>query len=1855
MNFFDSTLGSYGTILAILYTEGHSRRKGISLRALFPDAGGRGIGRWFASAAAIFLLILAAGCPSSSGPPPIVEPGPPVLRATAERIALTPSFFPASTPPASLALEVKLRGDPYPASLHFEAEVRVDYVAPASVGTLTAAQSLQIAVDDLTGEGLYTGQISSGTLLDLPVSTGGTIRQRLLLLGAESVSLRLAGHILGSPQGTETPWAVTNTLDSSFPVPEIVSLSSAGLLPGNSGRITVSGHNLTDVALALFDGPEGLAASALDVESDSTASLTVEAASSAAAGARTLRLLGPGGLSPANALARFAVIDVSKPVILSVTLPAGSEGTPYSVQLSHSGGTGAVSWAFRSGSFPSGLSLTSGGLLSGTPSSAAAYVFDLSVRDQALNEDRRTFVLDIARPPSDGRDALSDPCDAFADAVITQENVSSPERATGAPDPAFGTLSGRQPAVVGLSPSQISLVSQLENGSFLVLDLGPEPCEWIQARSERAADAWLDVGGPYRPALLAWLSASPATLDRLVLASVPGVGSLGTGRFPLDAGADGSLYRYLTIALNDPAPARIDAVERLVNDILPPETAIAWTAVGEDGAVQPDGNDLLSMLTGDDSQGGADPLGRVASFDTILANLTEGETGDTVSVPSADGVSADYEPADLDDGSYELSAQAVDLFGNTDPSPATALFTVDTTGPSVSGITLSAPATVIPAGGSVDITAEADVTDELSDVADVTGLLLGPGGPYLFGLTGGPVWSGTAAGIELTGTYSAEIIATDSRGNVTILTGGSMSLTANQPPAVNAGGNFSVNEQSLATLNGSATADPEGQTVTYAWTQTGGSPAVTLQGTGHTVTFFSPELVTNTPVQLTFRLTATDPYGASAFADAIVTVNNVNSPPVVNAGTDVTIPDSSTYNLNGSALDPEGDLPTYQWTQISGPAVTLSGAATTTPGFTPPSAGGGDLTLIFQLTAADSLLASASDTVTVTVSAADKPPVANAGPDQHVFDTTALALDGTASHDPEGGGLSYAWSMLSGTPAHIPGWGAVNKTTPVISLPAIQAGTDETFVFQLQVTDGALQSSTDTVQVIVRRLCPQVVSLGDASRAYGDALDQIVDGEKQIVLFASTPVLLIRDWSTGTRSELTLLNGSATRMAHDPVRRLLWAAGPSGLERVDLAALTSSTQGLTAAALDVAVETGTGRVAVLTDTAGGRLEFFLNDGSAAGTLDLGRSDTTALSVAGSPFSTKFALLDTAENRLNVVDPLGPAIVLNSVLPMGWDIFGLAANPATGDLAVTHSGGVAEYSEDGVLLVNRAFENDPPSRYDIAYNDGGELFAVRGLGNGELTTGRTLYRTNISNFSGSLLPIADPGDVAVNVPRAGERPGNYLASGSATETAVLEARGSGASRLIIVFGTPPVLAFRTVDLTNDEPLSVRASGGRYYVLTRGGDLVRVIPGEPDAISTDRPSAAVSSLALAEDGSLLAGDRRLRRVWQVDGLAGTIGVSRIETAGRTVSLAAAGTDALAHQKTLLRSGAASYLAESSDSGETLWAGPDAFSGDFLVPPVTDGTHAYAYRPGSGQIDVFEAATGTPEAPLSTTIDPVRLAVSPNGSRLAAIDPVQKKLAIFQLGTGNPEILLPTGDGPAELAFNADGTRLLVREREAGRLLVVNSAAGVSLGQIALSGAPIPSPLDTLALGRRSLVYHAASDSFYASSGTNVLRVTGNGAQSSLISPVALSNITALATAGSFIAAVDGGRRFYVIDPAENFRASRINLPVAPVDSPLQGIAGDPDGEVLYVVGDHTVTVVDLRTGCSMGRPVSYAAALPPAASPKGSFWARVMNRAQGIFSKVVRSFGPGPVSAKAAGRDGPDRYLNNPKGGGHRPSH
>jgi large repetitive protein len=287
----------------------------------------------------------------------------------------------------------------------------------------------------------------------------------------------------------------------------------------------------------------------------------------------------------------------------------------------------------------------------------------------------------------------------------------------------------------------------------------------------------------------------------------------------------------------------------------------------------------------------------------------------------------------------------------------------------------------------------------------------------------------------------------------------------NLAPTADAGADQMVPEGMSACLDGSGSYDPEeGANVAFAWTQLDG-PSVVLDNPNTSAPCFAAPDVGTGGATLHFQLTATDSLGFSNSDTAEVQVSYVNHLPTVEAGDAQTVNEGTTVQLNGSGADPDGNALIYEWTQLSGPAVTLSDASDPAATFTAAQVPCGGATVIMRLTVDDGYGGMVTDDVNINIANVNNPPTADAGMNQQVQESDLVSLHGVGT-DIDGETLTFQWNQTSGPLLVLsPGSGQDVSFTA----PNLGGGDPDAFVelgFSLTVMD-TCDGSTTTLPITV--------------------------------------------------------------------------------------------------------------------------------------------------------------------------------------------------------------------------------------------------------------------------------------------------------------------------------------------------------------------------------------------------------------------------------------------------------------------------------------------------------------------------------------------------------------------------------------------------------------------------------------------------------------------------------------------------------------------------------------------------------------------------------------------------------------------
>lgn len=261
--------------------------------------------------------------------------------------------------------------------------------------------------------------------------------------------------------------------------------------------------------------------------------------------------------------------------------------------------------------------------------------------------------------------------------------------------------------------------------------------------------------------------------------------------------------------------------------------------------------------------------------------------------------------------------------------------------PEITSLTPSA--TTVGPGGSCTLTCTASDPDE-DDILT-----------YAWAATDGTI-SGTGSSATWTaptteGTYTISVIVSDDNGGTA--TESCDIEVANTPPVIASltPGAANVGPGASCTVTCTAS-DPDGDTITYAWSTTGG----TISGTGNAVTWTAPA----TEATYTISVTVNDGKGGTATGSCNIEV--ANTPPVITS----LAPGATTVLPNGSctvtciASDADGDILTYAWSATGG---AISGAGNSVT-WTAPSA---EATYTISVTVSDGKGGTATESCTIIV------------------------------------------------------------------------------------------------------------------------------------------------------------------------------------------------------------------------------------------------------------------------------------------------------------------------------------------------------------------------------------------------------------------------------------------------------------------------------------------------------------------------------------------------------------------------------------------------------------------------------------------------------------------------------------------------------------------------------------------------------------------------------------------------------------------------------------------------------------------------------------------------------------------------
>jgi uncharacterized repeat protein (TIGR03803 family) len=190
--------------------------------------------------------------------------------------------------------------------------------------------------------------------------------------GSDAISLieDTSGNLFGTTRG------YLDTEGTIFEVPAPIKISPATLPNGTAGlaysQTLLASGGLGTLTFSTLAGtlPKGLVLSSTGVISGTPSTL----------GTYTFTVL--AGESLGDSSSQSYTVIIGPPItITTTTLADGAAGTPYLQAISATGGMGVIVFNLTSGTLPTGLTLSTAGVLAGTPTSPGQYSFTVTATD----------------------------------------------------------------------------------------------------------------------------------------------------------------------------------------------------------------------------------------------------------------------------------------------------------------------------------------------------------------------------------------------------------------------------------------------------------------------------------------------------------------------------------------------------------------------------------------------------------------------------------------------------------------------------------------------------------------------------------------------------------------------------------------------------------------------------------------------------------------------------------------------------------------------------------------------------------------------------------------------------------------------------------------------------------------------------------------------------------------------------------------------------------------------------------------------------------------------------------------------------------------------------------------------------------------------------------------------------------------------------------------------------------------------------------------------------------------------------------------------------------------------------------
>ncbi|PHV25239.1 autotransporter outer membrane beta-barrel domain-containing protein, partial [Janthinobacterium sp. BJB426] len=267
-------------------------------------------------------------------------------------------------------------------------------IAPSTLPAMTAGVAFSQGVNATGGTPAYNYAVTAGSLpTGLTLAADGTLSGTPAAAGAYSFTITATDSSTGAGAPFSGSRAYSGSVAPGAPIAGNVSATVAYGSSANPITLSLSGGAASSVAVASGASHGTATASGTSITYTPTAGY---------GGPDSFTYTATNGIGTSTAATVTITVGTPTVTIVQTSVAGGTVGAAYSQTLTAANGLAPYTYAISAGALPSGVSLSSAGLLAGTPTAGGTFNFTVRATDSSTGSGpyagARAYSLTVASP-----------------------------------------------------------------------------------------------------------------------------------------------------------------------------------------------------------------------------------------------------------------------------------------------------------------------------------------------------------------------------------------------------------------------------------------------------------------------------------------------------------------------------------------------------------------------------------------------------------------------------------------------------------------------------------------------------------------------------------------------------------------------------------------------------------------------------------------------------------------------------------------------------------------------------------------------------------------------------------------------------------------------------------------------------------------------------------------------------------------------------------------------------------------------------------------------------------------------------------------------------------------------------------------------------------------------------------------------------------------------------------------------------------------------------------------------------------------------------------------------------------------